>query len=183
MKITLLKLHKLDACMEGVTMFKNQFGEEAELKDVITWAIDSDNIEAMHNANWLIVRMTKRKQRLAYAVYAAKQVLPIFEEKYPEDKRPRIAIEAAEACIEDDSKSNKRNARSAAYAAYAAAVANYVANATANAVHAAAHAANYAAAPARRAAYATEAAEAAAYAAKKDMMINILRHGLTLILA
>ena len=32
-----------------------------------------------------------------FAVACAEHVLPIFEEKYPEDKRPRLALEAAKA--------------------------------------------------------------------------------------
>ena len=54
-----------------------------------------------------------------YAVFAAEQVIDLFEQKYPDDKRPREAIEAAKKCIDDPSEKNKVAA--AAYtAAYAA---------------------------------------------------------------
>ena len=57
-----------------------------------------------------------------YAVFAAEQVIDLFEQKYPDDKRPREAIEAAKKCIDDPSEKNKVAA--AAYtAAYAACVA------------------------------------------------------------
>jgi len=50
-------------------------------------------------ANWLLVRLMARDQCVAYAVFAARQVLDIYEHAYPEDMRPRRAIEAAEACL------------------------------------------------------------------------------------
>ena len=64
-------------------------------------------------ANWLIVRIMERKQYLSYAIFAAEQVLDIFENKYPDDKRPRLAIEAARKCLTNDSSA----ARAAAWAA------------------------------------------------------------------
>ena len=117
MKITLKKLEELHACSSGMEMFNKQFGEESEISSIIGWAITQD-IEAMRYANWLIVRVMIRKNCLSYAVFAAKKVIDIFEKKYPNDKRPRLAIEAAEACIIDDSEENKKNARAAAAAAY-----------------------------------------------------------------
>lgn len=78
MKVTIEKLAELNACSSGVEMFQKQFGKEAEMKDVITWAIGQE-IEEMFNANWLIVRLMVRKDYLAYAVFAAKQVIEIFE--------------------------------------------------------------------------------------------------------
>jgi hypothetical protein len=84
-----------------------------------------------------------------YAVFAARQVLDLFEKEYPGDNRPRAAIEAAEKYIAEPTEANKN----AAYAAYAAATAAYAAYAAATAAYAA-----YAAAYDARAA-------AAAYAA------------------
>ncbi len=66
------------------------------------------------------------KQYVSYAVFAAEQVLDIFENKYPDDKRPRKAIQAAKKCIKNPSKENKKAADvyAAAYAdAYADAAA------------------------------------------------------------
>jgi len=95
------------------------------------------------------------------AVFSARSVLHIFEERYPEDKRARRAIEAAEAWLDDPTAY-------AAYAAYAAdaAYAAYAANA-AYAAYAANAAAAYAAYAAYAAAdaYAAYAVYAAAYAA------------------
>jgi hypothetical protein len=50
-----------------------------------------------------------------YAVFAAENVLDIYELRYPEDKRPRQAIKAAKKCIENPSDENKKFAHVAAY--------------------------------------------------------------------
>ena len=67
-------------------------------------------------ANWVIVRVMTYDQYVNYAVYAAEQVIDIYEKKYPDDKRPRLAIEAAKNCI-----GLKGAARAAARAAAGAA--------------------------------------------------------------
>ena len=53
--------------------------------------------EDNHNdwANWVIVRVMTHEQKVQYAIFAAEQVIDIFEKKYPSDDRPRKAIEAA----------------------------------------------------------------------------------------
>jgi hypothetical protein len=101
---------------------------------------------------WVCVRLLDHKQKVKFAVDCAKSVLHIFEEKYPEDKRPRLAIEAAEAWLKDPSEENRNKCINAAYAAAAA---YYAAAAAADAAYA-----DYAVTDAA-------AAASAAYAAKK----------------
>ena len=108
-------------------------------------------------AHWLVVRILNRRQLVEYAIFAAEQVLPVFEEKYPNDKRAREAIDAARRVLEDDTPKN----RAADVAAYAAA---HAARAAAHAARAAAYAAD-AADAAYAAAYSADAADAAAYSA------------------
>jgi hypothetical protein len=79
---------------------------------------------------------------VAMAIYAAELVIGEYEKQYPDDKRPRQAIEAAKAWLENSTEEN----RAAAYAAHAAV---YAADAAAYAARVA-----YAAAYAARAAYA-----------------------------
>ncbi len=84
-----------------------------------------------------------------YAIYWAEAVLHIFEEKYPDDNRPRKAIEAAKEYLRHPTEENKQAADAAAYAADAAdaayaAYAACAANAAANAAYAAADAAYWA---------------------------------------
>ena len=97
-----------------------------------------------------------------WAAECAKRVLRHYEDRYPEDKRPREAIQAALKWAKDPTEANRVAAANAAianaYAAADAAAAAYAAYAAANAA--------YAAADAAYAAYAAAyAADAAAYAA------------------
>ena len=100
-----------------------------------------------------------REGIVSFAADCAAAVLHIFEEKFPKDKRPRKAIEAARDWI-------KGKAAAAANAAYAAAVyaTGAASAASAAAVYAAAAADAASAADAADAAYAASAAYAA-YAA------------------
>ena len=152
-------------------------------------------------ANWLIVRVMNYGQNISYAVFAAEQVIDIFEKKFPDDKRPRQAIEAARKCINNPSQENKITAYVAAHAAdaavYAVDAAVYAVDAVAYAAYAAVHAAVYAATDV--AVYATHAAtyaaDAAAYAAHtthavvhatritNKMKIKILEYGVELLKA
>jgi len=104
-------------------------------------------------ANWLIVRVMTKPQYLAYAIFAAEQVIDIFEMKYPNDKRPRNAIESAKAVLANDTEQNRLNAAAAAAAAttatYAASSASSATAATATAATAASYAAYDCAAGAR----------------------------------
>ena len=137
MKITKKWLKEQGACSEGVDWFM-AFGKTDSV-DVISGLLEA---ERFNWANWLIVRLLDRKNHIRYAIFAAEQVISIFEKKCPEDKRPRLAIEAAKAVIENDTKET----RAAACAAYAAAnTAAYVAYAAAAAAMAAAWAAGAAA--------------------------------------
>ena len=147
-KVTKNRLEKMRAGTDGKDYVVNNCPHTDSIK-VLKWLIKEDKLDW---ANWLIVRVMERKQYLAYSIYAAKQVLPIYEKKYPEDKRPRNAIKAAEKVLKNDTKKN-RAAASAAYAAYDAA----------------------------DAAYDAYDAAAAAYAAKRKMRLKILRYGLRLL--
>ncbi|MCD6590555.1 MAG: hypothetical protein J7K72_01125 [Candidatus Aenigmarchaeota archaeon] len=112
------------------------------------------------------------KDSIALAVFAAELVLPIFEKEYPNDKRPRKAIETAKEVLERSTPKNMTITDVANAATDAVAYTAYtVANATAYAANAAANAAVYAAnAAANAAAYAANVAanaatDAVAYAA------------------
>ena len=131
-------------------------------------------------ANWFIVRIMKYTGYVAYAVYAAESVINFYEKKYPDDKRPRKAIEAGKKCIKDPSKKNKAAARAAARAAAdaAAGVAAYAAAyAAADATYAA-----YAAADAADAAARAAAGVAAGVAAGAAMQLKILEFGMELLI-
>lgn len=170
MKLTMAWLKKQGACSDGVDWFM-AFGK-------------TDSVEVMNGllevkkhdwANWLIVRLLDRKNHIRYAIFAAEQVIDLFEKKYPEDKRPRLAIDAAKAVLENDTEATRNAAGAAWDAAWAA-------WATGDAAGDAARAAGNAA----RAAWADWAAEDAARAAWSAgdagdaMKEKIIRYGLEL---
>jgi hypothetical protein len=127
-----------------------------------------------------LVKEIPKKVIQQFAIDCAWRVLHVFEEKYPDDKRPRQAIDAAKAYLKFPTQENLGKLSAAAYAA---------ARATDAATDAAARAAAYAAARATdAAARATDAAtdaaaRAAAYAAEwkwqNKHLLNLIKKALT----
>ena len=66
-----------------------------------------------------IIRAWKwtQKDSVALSIFAAELVIGNYEKKYPDDDRPRKAIEAAKAWLKDPSEKNRSAARSAAWSA------------------------------------------------------------------
>src|SRR3990167_844207 len=150
-------LEEKNACPNAV----KEFSEQSETDAVKIIRKMTDRRYRLDWANWLIARVMTRPQYLAYAIYAAEQVIDIFEKKYPDDKRPREAIEAAKMVLKNDTKKNRAAAEKAAGTAWAAKVA---------------------AEKAAKIAWAAGAVGDAAWAAVGDaMQIKILRYGLSLI--
>jgi hypothetical protein len=140
------KVHCLNVDKSKVKVFHNLF------KDIMESANENMSFK-------LITRGLTRENSVKLAIFSAKQVIDIFEEKYPDDARPRKAIEAAEEWLKNpDTGAAAHAASAAAYTAYTAAY---------TAAHAAAHAASAAdSAAADAAAHAAyTAADAAAHAA------------------
>lgn len=184
MKITEEFLLANDACLEGIEFVKSQ--KLVGLDDVafLDKLIELDKSKW---ANWLMVRVLPTLDKVRYAIYASEQVIDIFEKEYPDDDRPRKAIESAKGYIKNPCEKTVyvafvTYANAAAAAAYAIANVDYVAytavhaNITtgytvANAAHAAyaavhaADAVNAAANAAYSAAYAARAVAFTAYTA------------------
>jgi hypothetical protein len=160
----LTTLHNLSACAEAVQFTAANPGlswpELARKSKRIDWVLW---LLARHGEPGFSLGATdlERQQSITrFACWCATRCLPIFEKRYPKDKRPRQAIETAQKWAENPTKEN-RAAAAAVYAAatdatYAAATATYAA---ATDAYAAATDATDAAAAA---AYATDAAAAAA---------------------
>ena len=126
---------------------------------------------------WYTDLEKRRQVQIRFAILCAEEVLPIFESKFPEDRRPREAIEAAKACLKDPTDADANVAYAAAYAASRAAAnvayaAAYAASRAANVAYAAAYAANVAYVAAD-AAYAASRAADAAYAAARAAGVKI----------
>ena len=126
MKITEKWLKEKQACPEGIVRFNAQ--DETDGIKIVKKLMPEKKLDW---ANWLIVRLMDYNQNVAYAIYAAEQVIDIYEKQYPNDTRPRNAIEAAKVCLRNPNKENKDAVYAAANAAaYAAAnAAAFAANA------------------------------------------------------
>ena len=162
MKITKRLLKKLGACQKSVDWFAERFDLEKGV-DAKILAKEAMNGGRFSDCNWLATMLMTHEQRTKYAIYAAEKVIKIFEDKYPNDKQPRQAIQAAKNYLKNPSKDAAYAANAAANAAYAAADAADAANAAANAAYAAADAAN------------------AAYAARKKMQKQCINYALELL--
>ena len=156
MKITEKWLKEQSACTEGTQWFLAQ--KETDSVKVLRSLIKEGKLDWAH---WTICRVFNRKQKIRYAIYAAEQVIDLYEKEYPDDKRPRNAIESAKAVLKSDTAVTRAATRAAAGDARAAAEAAWAA---AEAAWAAAWDAGDAAWAARLAAGA--AARAAAWAAR-----------------
>ena len=171
MQITKQWLEDKNACESGLLWFTNQ--TETDGLKIVKKLIKENKID---DANWLIVRMMKYKQYVAYGIFAAEQVVYIWKQKYPKDTRPQEAIAAAKICLKNLTKKNKKIATAAADAAYATAA--YDAYAAASAADATAGSAASAAA---YDAYSASAAASAAYDAREKMELEILNYGIELL--
>ena len=173
MKFTTEQLKELNPCSDGLKWY---------LENIKTENLEEILIQLNNHRDdwprWLMVRVLDDTQRRKLAIFAASEVLHIFEEKYPDDKRPREAIEAAQKYLDKEitlaELKEKRVASVAAvacgYAAFAcgyAAVAASAASAASVAAVAAANAAN-------------AAAYYAADAARKEMQEKIIRYAIKL---
>lgn len=160
-------LKKLKPCTER---YKNYLEHYAEFDGTFAEFLDLPLI-SYEDKIWVAKKMLSSKQLVRWAALCAQSVLHIFEDKYPNDKRPRECIDFLLSGREDKSEleKHKRAASTAAMDAYAVAAA-YAAAA------AAVHAANTAAADAADAAYAADAADAAvARKAQQSKTIEFLK--------
>ena len=155
-------LKRRDVCNAGLQWFENQ--KETNVKKIIQKLI---KIKKFNWCNWLLTHIFDKDTNVKYAIFAAEQVLHIFEDMYPNDERPRKSLDVAKKYLklktQNTETADAANAAYAAYAAYAAAAAAAVDAAAAAAARSAADAATYAAIEAAPDANAD--AYAAAYAA------------------
>ena len=114
MKISVEILKKWGACAEGVEWF----GKKSMTLEKLILKLKK---EKRYHWIWWTMRHTLNKtQAVKVAIYAAESVIDIFEAKYPKDKRPRKAIEAAKAWLKNPCAETAREAaRVAASAAEA----------------------------------------------------------------
>jgi len=170
MELTKQVLENYRTCNEGMLWYISN-DEPDSVEETIEKLLSSDECEKFIWSNWLLSRVLPTDDKIRYAIFAAELVLDIFEKEFPEDKRPRNAIESARGYLLHKDVTAAGAARDAANASYAAsyAASRAAADAAAEAACAAAEAtyttcAHYADADAD---VADESAYAAAYAAAR----------------
>ena len=95
--LTIKKVKQMGACQDALD-WGEKIWKEKEFKEMD--AIKRLMKEKRYDwANWLIARLLSRDNKTRYAIFAAEQVIGIYEKKYPNDDRPRKAIEAAKAVL------------------------------------------------------------------------------------
>ena len=99
MKLTKRWLENNNACSEAVEWFLAQ--EKKDYKSLLELCIKEDRFDW---ANWVISQKLPKINKVRYAVYAAEQVIGIYEKQYPDDKRPREAIRADNRYIKNQNK-------------------------------------------------------------------------------
>jgi hypothetical protein len=193
---TLSRIRACSPCANGWKKLNTALGVEFDIEQEINLLtiLESNGVADML---WCLraTRQDSRKIASQLAIEFAGLSLCYFEAKYPNDKRPHDAIQAArdfnygKITIVELREKRAAAADAAAYAAdaaayaaaaaaaaaYAADAAAYAADAYAAAAYAAAAAAAYAAAAAAYAAAAAAAADAAARQKMRDKQSDIIR--------
>ena len=169
-----IKFH--EACSEGYDPLSNYLGGDSNYgMDTPISLIKCLESNPIKDVIWALRATLEDSKEFSkkFALACAEHVLPVFEEKYPEDNRPREAIEAVKAgTITQEITDAALAAYSASYYALAAEDACYAAKA---AYFAAAAAAAYNYAAAYYAAYAGDAYGAATnYAEEKQWQKELL---------
>jgi len=181
MRMTIERLEVLEACEDGILYFKKKGFTTVE--EAVKSILKTKHKERFNWSSWLLSKVLTTENQVKFAVNSAELVLPIWEEKYPKDKRPIEAIEAAKEVIVNPTSENKEKvikaARAAYWAAYWAAsnAAAYWAARAAEAARATDDTANFATA---RATLATARAVSAA-TNKPEILTEIIKYGLKLL--
>jgi hypothetical protein len=153
MKITEQWLTERNACEPGIDWFTSQSANDPGM---ILNKLTSE--ERYDWAIWLVIELMTNEQRIQFAIYCAREVLPIYEEYCSGGNAPRLAIESAEAYLRNPCEKTADAAADAAARAADAAADAAARAADAAAYYAAAYAADAAAYAAARAAdYAADA--------------------------
>ena len=105
-------------CGAGVKWFEKNVHDDIEISALVEKLMLENRFSL---ANWLLANNLNKGHNIKYAVFAARQVLSIYEKEYPEDKRPREAIELAEGYLRCPSQKTAHETYAAAHEAYAAA--------------------------------------------------------------
>jgi hypothetical protein len=105
---------------EPYDAFSYVHGEWLAKVEVRGQHLSEDNKEVWEEMRVVEKYRWTKEDSVKLAIYAAELVIDIFEKEYPNDDRPRKAIEAAKNYLKNPSQKNRRAAWAAARAAEAA---------------------------------------------------------------
>lgn len=115
---------KLTMCEYGFHASKTPYqaffyvqGEVLAIVEVKGKSIKEDDKECWSDMRIVKAYKWKKKDSVALSIFSAELVLENFENEFPNDKRPREAIEAARRVLFRDTAKNRSAARSAAWSA------------------------------------------------------------------
>ena len=128
MKVTKQQLLDAGACSSVVLYFDDIKRKQWDVKKLLKHVIKQGNYsDAVYGLSYLMTH----EQRIEWSIYCAYECLHEFEKEYPDDSRPRKAIEAAQKYLDNpcsetqeltwSARSAARSARSTAWAATGAA--------------------------------------------------------------
>lgn len=174
MKITVDYLKYINACQPAIIEY-TKHGKEYDLIPLIRKMIRRRYY--LRWANWLLVRCLSCNQRVDYAIYASKQLISIYEKEYPDDTRPRVAIEAVHQYLRNPSRENETAAYATSRDAHYAQVNYFSSRANAKAAVLAADFAT----TLIHTRDAFDVSDASIYVVDKKTKIKILKYGIKLI--
>lgn len=102
MKITKQKIESLGPCIDGYNWYL--FNGTEDLLETLLKV----NEERPSWVTWALLKLMSKIQYLTLSIFSSEQILHLFENKYPNDKRPRLAIEAAKAVLFNNTEENRR---------------------------------------------------------------------------
>ena len=115
---------ELEICESGFHCSKEPYDAFKYVQEEILAEVEvrGKNLKQEDKEVWQEMRITKtfkwtKKDSLKLAIFSTELVLKNFEKEYPDDKRPREAIEAAKKVLFKDTAKNRSAARSAAESA------------------------------------------------------------------
>jgi hypothetical protein len=113
MHLNLELLMEKEACESGLAWYTSH-GQPNTVEGCVSALLaDPDPSTTLPYANWLLSNLLNEDDCRRYAIFAARQVLHIFETAYPEDNLPHLAIEAAENYLVTHSEADRDAARAA----------------------------------------------------------------------
>ena len=120
MKLTVKFLQQKSACSSGMDWYEKNGKPDTVEVCITALCGDPKPTETLSYANWLLSKTLTEDNCCRYAIFAARQVLDIFEKQYPADNRPRAAVEAGEKYVITHNADDRAAARAAGAAARAA---------------------------------------------------------------